>query len=85
MLLKDMPSFCRSTWSSYTVAVKNIDDYMHSEKQVVGKEEEKRRKEEASRICSILTADERKEFSVIDVKADPFLIALGAIFLIAIA
>lgn len=85
MLLKDMPSFCRATWSSYTVVVKNINDYMSAEKQVVSKREVKRRKDEVKRVCSILTVDEQKEFDVMDVKANPLLIAIGAIFLITIA
>ncbi len=85
MLLKDMPSFCRSTWSGYTVIIKEIENYRCSEQKKISKEETKRRKNEVSRVCSILTEDERKCFSIDTIKVSPLLTAMGAIFLITIA
>lgn len=84
MLLKDMPSFCRSTWSSYTVVVKNIEAYRSSEQKTVSKDEAKRRKIEAGRVCSVLTPDERKNFSVDTIKTSPLLVAIAVIFLLTI-
>lgn len=68
LLLKDMPSFCKATWSSYTVAIKNMENYRLSERKAISKEEEKRRKVEASQVCTKLTLDERNEYAVDTIK-----------------
>lgn len=71
LLLKDMPSFCKATWSDYTVVIKDFEAYTHSEQKLISKEEKQRRKTEARQVCASLTADECKRYAVDTIKNTP--------------
>lgn len=86
ILLRDMSSFCKSTWSDYTVIIKEFEAYKQAEHLQIGKEEDKRRKTEARQICASLTADERKKYSVDSLKHTPTVwTIIGIIVLLTIA
>ncbi len=86
LLLKDMPSFCKATWSDYTVVIKDFEAYKHSERKPISKEEEQRRKTEARKVCARLTADECKQYAVDTIKNTPSVYTIiGIIVMLTIA
>lgn len=86
LLLRDMPTFCKATWSDYTVALKDFEAFKHQERKPIEKEELKRRKEEARKVCEKLTADEQEKYAVDRIKGMPTAwTVIGIIVVFAIA
>ncbi len=86
MLLRNMPSFCKGTWSDYTEIITHMETYKRTEHPAISKEEEQRRKAEARQVCEKLSPEECKRYAVDTIKRTPTVwTVIGIIVLCTIA